>query len=248
MPGGDGVGERRARTEPGAGQEHQDAQLTQHQVGALGDLPRDRSRCARALRARARRRAAHHRHRARPGHRPAGERRSCRRADQRRYRARNRMRRPRPTGARSRRGPSPPAPAPSWVPTTRTRSPSCRAKSSWATRSSSPRRTRVTVTPNRPPRSSSDTRMPASRRFDTTTRRKSSAERSSARWRSLRSPIASQNASTVSRGPSTTTQSPRHQQLFRVGDAHGTVVLHPTEADIRVLGAQIAQRRQARPG
>ena len=36
-----GVGEGRAGPEPGAGQEHQDAELTEHDVGAVPDLPRD---------------------------------------------------------------------------------------------------------------------------------------------------------------------------------------------------------------
>ena len=90
---------------------------------------------------------------------------------------------------------------------TRSRSPIASTKVSWATRSTSPRRTRLTVAPNFSSRSSSPTVWPTSGLFDRVTRRKSRSWRSSTMSCDDTWPSRSATSSRTARGPTTVTRS-----------------------------------------
>ena len=122
---------------------------------------------------------------------------------------------------------------------TRSRSPMASTKVSWATRSTSPRRTRLTVAPNFSSRSSSPTVWPTSGLVERVTRRKSRSWRSSTMSCEETWPSRSATASSAARGPTTVTRSLRPIGLGAGRHDRGVRrvrVLEAGDADLLVVG------------
>ena len=198
----DRVGERRARRQSGAGEEHEDPELAEHQVGGVGDLPRDRSGSRHDAEA------------------EADDERAARRRPTRRRRRPAMAARIVPDeqaggdtegepdridfGDPSLRVAEEPGHQAELLGRSDDTDAITELEHGVVTGDADRRRpagSASRVTPNRDVRSSSPRRCPASRRLDTSSRRKSSVPRSRARWWSLRSPRCSQHAATDGSGP-----------------------------------------------
>ena len=136
------------------------------------------------------------------------------------------------------------APSCSAGPTTRTRSPSWSTKSSVATRSSSPRRTRVAVTPKRA--GEVEVGAAAGRRAVGWTPRHAGSRASCDRERGAGRcgrPGRGRSAPTADSGPSDHDPVARGQPVLVGRDADHAVVLDAAEPDAGILGTQLGERR-----